>query len=135
MEGERKGRDPLARGILQGSRAAGFFSRVRLLLITAARAARSERYRASESCFLSERGPERRWTSELEWLVEIAEEDEMFPLVKIGDSGFYTVCDGRNRSLEHNRAHAKHFDPDQSPTMIRGHNITQREDDEGLESG
>lgn len=63
--------------------------------------------------------------AELERLVGIAEEDEMSPLVKKGDSGFYAVFDGRNRLLEPNWAPSstsipsRHHDPGNNINMTK----------------
>ena len=48
----------------------------------------------------------------LKMLVEIAESNHVPPLVKLADTRFYAVYDGRTRSVEHNWAHVKHHNPD-----------------------
>ena len=50
----------------------------------------------------------------LEELVEAAQNHGISPLLKVGNTGYYAVYDGRNRSVEHNWVHVKHINPEQT---------------------
>ena len=50
----------------------------------------------------------------LEELVEVAKIHGIPPLLEVVNSGYYAVYDGRNRSVEHNWAHVKHINPNQT---------------------
>ena len=46
--------------------------------------------------------------------MEVEKNHGIPPLLKVGNTGYYAVYDGRNRSVEQNWAHVKHINPNQT---------------------